>query len=92
MCCVLCAVDVSIAPSGGVLAVKVVSLKHLMGDSYEAGLRREALVLELAAMQDYTHPNLLTMQVRRVCLLVGSSTVYVQGSNGSTLQLEAGVL
>lgn len=46
------------------LAVKVVSLKHLMGDSYEAGLRREALVLELAAMQDYAHPNLLTMQVR----------------------------
>jgi hypothetical protein len=35
-----------------------------MGDSYEAGLRREALVLELAAMQDYTHPNLLAMQVR----------------------------
>lgn len=49
--------------SGGVLAVKVVSLKHLMGDSHEAALRREALVLELAAMQDYTHPNLLTMQV-----------------------------
>lgn len=44
--------------------MKVVSLKHLMGDSYEAGLRREALVLELAAMQDYTHPNLLAMQVR----------------------------
>jgi hypothetical protein len=62
------AVAFAVLPSsGGVLAVKVVSLKHLMGDSYEAGLRREALVLELAAMQDYTHPNLLAMKVRPIC-------------------------
>lgn len=50
--------------TGGLLAVKVVPLKHLMGRSHEAALRREALVLELAAMQDHLHPNLLSMQVR----------------------------
>jgi hypothetical protein len=45
------------------LAVKVVSLKHFMGPGTAAALRREALVLELAAMQDLQHPNLLAMQV-----------------------------
>ncbi len=48
--------------SGGMLAVKVVQLGHLMGPGHESALRREALVLELAAMQDYDHPHLLTMQ------------------------------
>lgn len=45
------------------LAVKVVQLAGHMGPGREAALRREALVLELAAMQDYCHPNLLAMQV-----------------------------
>jgi hypothetical protein len=46
------------------LAVKVVSLSSFLGPSSESSLRREALVLELAAMQDYSHPHLLGMQVR----------------------------
>jgi hypothetical protein len=45
------------------LAVKVVPLKHFLGPGRSAAVRREALVLELAAMQDLRHPNLLAMQV-----------------------------
>ena len=44
--------------------MKVVSLSSFLGPSSESALRREALVLELAAMQDYSHPHLLGMQVR----------------------------
>jgi hypothetical protein len=50
--------------AGGTLAVKVVALHNHMGPGREAALRREALVLELAAMQDYRHPHLMPMQVR----------------------------
>lgn len=50
--------------AGGTLAVKVVALQQHMGPGREAALRREALVLELAAMQDYRHPHLMPMQVR----------------------------
>jgi hypothetical protein len=49
--------------AGGTLAVKVVALSNHMGPGREAALRREALVLELAAMQDYRHPHLMPMQV-----------------------------
>ncbi|KAF6262730.1 kinase-like domain-containing protein [Scenedesmus sp. NREL 46B-D3] len=48
--------------TGGTLAVKVVALSSHMGPGREAALRREALVLELAAMQDYRHPHLMPMQ------------------------------
>ncbi|KAF8057890.1 mkh1 [Scenedesmus sp. PABB004] len=48
--------------TGGTLAVKVVSLAAAFGPGREAALRREALVLELAALQDHDHPHLLAMQ------------------------------
>jgi hypothetical protein len=51
------------------LAVKVVALRDFLGAGQTAALRREALVLELAAMQDYAHPHLLAMKVRSPCPL-----------------------
>jgi hypothetical protein len=55
------------------LAVKVVALSNHMGPGREAALRREALVLELAAMQDYRHPHLMPMQVRQEMALCGAA-------------------
>ena len=48
--------------------MKVVPLKNFMGSSHDLALRREALVLELAAMQDYEHPHLLTMQASNLIM------------------------
>jgi hypothetical protein len=73
--------------AGGTLAVKVVALQHHMGPGREAALRREALVLELAAMQDYRHPHLMPMQVR--CSLL---TQQQQMATYSTTPTQAAVV
>jgi hypothetical protein len=64
------------------LAVKVVALREFLGAGQEAALRREALVLELAAMQDYAHPHLLAMKVRACPFCIECSTPASCGQHG----------